>query len=560
MFDDGSGGSASGAEPSLRLVASLLATSPVGLDDFDIIDQIADYERCISWLRAKQSRAVEEATRRRAVIPGETAGGTLKDRGGPAGASEYLVAEISAALCISAITATRRIESAAALVRRLPVTLAALEEGRIDFPRALAVVEQTYVLDDCAAAKVEQAVVPRSTGRPMPTLRRRLRREVLRADRKAAARRAEEERAHRKVVFRPVQDGMAELLAILPAEVARAIYATLTRVARGECGDERTMDARRADVLGALVLGDRALFDPGAGVDEDVAGGPADATDPDSASPAGSRDASPEDGSSAGTPGRGHESDEPMGHAGETGAPMDSARAGAQADGAGAQADGDAGGSESNSATSAGTTPAGAGTGRMRTGPGRPRWPAPTTIVQVTVGAGTLLGLDDEPGELAGYGPIPAPTGPPTCRRRHLATDPDRRQRPRHGNRSGPLPAGRHPGRLCQDSGSSLPVPDVQRPGRRLRPRSPGPLPQRQDRAGKSRAAVSLPSSVENAYHVAGREITRQHRPVDQPRGTLLHRSLIRSEAASLHRSRRATRPSDAASTPIFPKQRLPVR
>ncbi len=302
-------------------------------------------------------------------------------------------------------------------MRRLPVTLAALEEGRIDFPRALAVVEQTYVLDDCAAAKVEQAVVPRSTGRPMPTLRRRLRREVLRADRKAAARRAEEERAHRKVVFRPVQDGMAELLAILPAEVARAIYATLTRVARGECGDERTMDARRADVLGALVLGDRALFDPGAGVDEDVAGGPADATDPDSASPAGSRDASPEDASSTGTPGRGHESDEPMGHAGETGAPMDRARAGAQADGAGAQADGDAGGSESNSATSAGTTPAGAGTGRMRTGPGRPRWPAPTTIVQVTVGAGTLLGLDDEPGELAGYGPIPAPLA------RRLAAD-----------------------------------------------------------------------------------------------------------------------------------------
>ncbi|MQA83544.1 MAG: DUF222 domain-containing protein [Streptosporangiales bacterium] len=28
--------------------------------------------------------------------------------------------------------------------------------------------------------------------------------------------------------------------------------------------------------------------------------------------------------------------------------------------------------------------------------------------VQVTVGAGTLLGLDNQPGELAGYGPIPA--------------------------------------------------------------------------------------------------------------------------------------------------------
>jgi hypothetical protein len=55
--------------------------------------------------------------------------------------------------------------------------------------------------------------------------------------------------------------------------------------------------------------------------------------------------------------------------------------------------------------TSAGTAP---GSGRK----GRRAW------VQVTVALSTLLGLDDQPGELAGYGPIPAPVA------RKLAGDP----------------------------------------------------------------------------------------------------------------------------------------
>ena len=59
--------------------------------------------------------------------------------------------------------------------------------------------------------------------------------------------------------------------------------------------------------------------------------------------------------------------------------------------------------------------------------PGSRARPAPA--VQVTVGLATLLGADDEPAELAGYGPIPASmarriAADPTGTWRRLVTDP----------------------------------------------------------------------------------------------------------------------------------------
>jgi hypothetical protein len=47
-----------------------------------------------------------------------------------------------------------------------------------------------------------------------------------------------------------------------------------------------------------------------------------------------------------------------------------------------------------------------------------PRWHGRRPSIQVTVALSTLLGLDNQPGELAGHGPIPAPLA------RHLAADP----------------------------------------------------------------------------------------------------------------------------------------
>ena len=46
--------------------------------------------------------------------------------------------------------------------------------------------------------------------------------------------------------------------------------------------------------------------------------------------------------------------------------------------------------------------------------------------LRVTIPYTALLGCDDQPGEIAGYGPIPAAVARDLGRRRHLAAHPHR--------------------------------------------------------------------------------------------------------------------------------------
>src|SRR6185312_8408263 len=71
-----------------------------------------------------------------------------------------------------------------------------------------------------------------------------------------AADRHREARTDRRVHVQPEPDGMASLWALLTASDAAGAYAWLTRLARGLGKDDpRTMDARRADLLAALLNG-----------------------------------------------------------------------------------------------------------------------------------------------------------------------------------------------------------------------------------------------------------------------------------------------------------------
>ena len=81
---------------------------------------------------------------------------------------------------------------------------------------------------------------------------------------------AEEEKSHtdavaeRRVILTPVEDGMAELWAYLPADDAAAIMAALNAMAyqtiHGLGGDTRTIDQRRADAL--VEMASCVLADP----------------------------------------------------------------------------------------------------------------------------------------------------------------------------------------------------------------------------------------------------------------------------------------------------------
>ena len=93
--------------------------------------------------------------------------------------------------------------------------------------------------------------------------------------------------------------------------------------------------------------------------------------------------------------------------------------------------------------------------------------------VQVTVALSTLLGLDDQPAELAGYGPVTAASGPADGRRpdRHLAAA---GHRPGHRRparlRAHHLPAPAESRRLCHRPRPALCLPGVPAPRPPLRP------------------------------------------------------------------------------------------
>ena len=120
------------------------------------------------------------------------------------------------------------------------------------------------------------------------------------------------------------------------------------------------------------------------------------------------------------------------------------------------------------------TRPARAGAGRPihPVTPGKP-------LIQIVIPYSTLIGADDQPAELAGYGPIPASPGPRDRRRRGLET-PGHRPTVRHPARPRPhhLPPTRRARRPRPSPRPLLPRPRLPTTSRRRRTRprrSPGP-------------------------------------------------------------------------------------
>ena len=145
---------------------------------------------------------------------------------------------------------------------------------RLELAAALRVTEAAAAhLLGMAQALVEPDVRARLTERaaqlaeelPVGAFRRQLSR-MIESERSATlAERHEAALRQRRVVVEPADDGMAWLHAFIPAVEARAIQGRITAMARvlGAAADEeRTLDQRRADVLGDLLVdGDTsALF------------------------------------------------------------------------------------------------------------------------------------------------------------------------------------------------------------------------------------------------------------------------------------------------------------
>jgi hypothetical protein len=317
--------------------------------EFEALERVGAWERVIAWAQAGQIREIasfmRSAQARNAALGASTSQ-----------AHDSAVAEVGLMLRVSARPAATRVGDAWSLCTRLPGTLAALERGRITLAKARILDTETANLSPEHTARVEQQVLAKARQQTPGQLRTAARRAVLTADPTAARKRAKQARRERGVRMWPEPDGMATLSAYLPAEDAVGVFAVLDEHARhaGFPGDERSMDARRGDALVDLVLGPVSRCSEGAR--ERTHSQPDGAHEHTTPQPDGARE---------------HTTSQP-GDARESGPATDAA------------------------------SPAGCRCecGRCRRGGG--------VDVRVTVPYTALLGANDLPGELVGYGPIPA--------------------------------------------------------------------------------------------------------------------------------------------------------
>ncbi|MFC3298675.1 DUF222 domain-containing protein [Arthrobacter agilis] len=258
--------------------------------------------------------------------------------------------EVACLLRITERSAHRLVQHAAVLVNHHPRTLDALRTGAISWSHATALVHEYAGLPAGTAVRLEEKLLPIAIGTTVPRMAYRARK--LRADvhPEALEARCRAATLERRVEIEPTDDAMAWLHVLLEAADAAAIDARLTREARGlqAPAERRNVAQLRTDVLTDLLLDD--------GLHASVVG------EPMSKSIA-RRQRAPEFGQPC-------QQAEIAPGAGSVGGPVGESAA----------------------------CPEGA-----------PRYRSPVRAhINVTVPVLTLLGVDDAPADLEGYGPIPA--------------------------------------------------------------------------------------------------------------------------------------------------------
>ncbi len=344
-----------------QLARLLEALDPRALDDYDLAELAAGFTRMSGWAHAGLATTAVELARRPGMGPG------MGPRSDPrstrqAGMTSGRVAAISlsARLNRSPRDTATLIREGAAFAGTLADTGAALRDGRISVPAGRAIVARLGDQLPSVSQPVQDFVLPRAPHSTLTQVRVDLERALLRVDPEHAQDRRDTARAARGVTHpRVLPDQMAEMHLVLPAEHAIGVDTALQGAARSAraAGDPRTLDQLRADTLVSAIL----------------TGTPAAALASAGASPAAVPGYLPSPGGTdALAPGVGVD------------APPATDR-------------------PAPSPTGPGVTVPPSGAGRAGTRD-------PRTHVLVTVPLSSLIGQDDTPADLAGYGPIDATT------------------------------------------------------------------------------------------------------------------------------------------------------
>jgi Domain of unknown function (DUF222) len=385
---------------------------------------------CVEVLKAQYRQANHERARVMAAMAEVGVCGLVPEDGLTRRVlpDEFSADEIRAALVLTRRAGQAQFWLAHDLVTRLPQVHAALDAGALDEPRARVFSEWTIELSPEQARAVCAALLPRAPKLTTGQLIEQIKKMAIAIDPEWARRRYEQALADRKVVGYRNPDGSANLSGYnLPLDRVAAASGHIDTLAKAvkRAGDARPIDHIRADLFLGMTDGSYTGLDDTAIIELLTTAPAPNASQPDSNTSEGSEDGG-EDNNDGKPDGNGPDTEGPddcgpdggddvaEGSGGEPAADAPVEVRSADVELAGDGAGGDAASGKRASGEEAGDEEAGDEAGDEE--PGEYRSPAsvtPTTRpARTTVGAGlelrvrlsTLLGFDQYPAELAGWG------------------------------------------------------------------------------------------------------------------------------------------------------------
>ncbi|UGB35544.1 HNH endonuclease [Microbacterium sp. cx-55] len=172
-------------------------------------------------------------------------------------AERSLRLELACAMRITEAAASRVIDQAVALLERYPAALRALASAAITERHADVLVDALDPLEPALRDRILPRALELAETQPVGTFRRQLRALVERMRADTLSERRARAVTGRRVVVESAEDGMAWLMALIPAVEARAAHGRLTAMAtalRASEDETRTLDQLRADALGDLLI------------------------------------------------------------------------------------------------------------------------------------------------------------------------------------------------------------------------------------------------------------------------------------------------------------------
>ncbi|KAA9107653.1 HNH endonuclease signature motif containing protein [Microbacterium rhizomatis] len=223
-------------------------------DTLDHLIELAD----VATMQAAQRLIGADLLRREALADAARLGRTLTEV-----VERSVRLEIAAALRITEGEAGGMLAMGEALVDRYPAVLNSFAAARMTERHARALVEALDVVEPEFRAQVVPAAIELAETLPVGSFSRRLRTLIETVRAQTLTERHEQALQRRRVVLQPDHDGMAWIMALVPAVEAQAIWGRATTMAKAilaRGGESRTLDQIRADVVADLLIeGENAM-------------------------------------------------------------------------------------------------------------------------------------------------------------------------------------------------------------------------------------------------------------------------------------------------------------